>query len=192
MAPSKPFWIEFGHLLADLHKRSADHFGFEYNNFIGRLHQKNGQHKDWVDFFRKERLIPQIEMAYDAHHIDSKVQGQFEILFTKLNTLVPPEAPSLVHGDLWSGNFLVSSDSRPVLIDPATHYGHRETELAFTHLFGGFDQLFYKSYQECYPLSPGFEERIEIHNLYPLLVHLNLFGAAYLSGIRNTLNKFTS
>lgn len=190
--PSKSFWIEFGQLLADLHRHTSNQYGFEKDNFIGRLRQQNNRHTEWVDFFIHERLIPQITLGAHARLIDAKMQRQFEIFFTKLNTLVPSEAPSLLHGDLWSGNFLVSSDSRPVLIDPASHYGHRETELAFTHLFGGFDELFYKSYQECYPLSPGFEERIEIHNLYPLLVHLNLFGVSYLSGIGNTLNKFTS
>ena len=86
---------------------------------------------------------------------------------------------------------MTNEHSKPVLIDPAVHFGHRETEIAFTHLFGGFDSKFYRTYQLFYPLAPGFEERIELHNLYPLLVHVNLFGASYLSGIKQTLKRFT-
>ena len=97
----------------------------------------------------------------------------------------------MLHGDLWSGNFLCGHPEEPYLVDPAIHFGHRETEIAFTTMFGGFKQEFYDSYNDIFPLEPGFESRIEIHNLYPLLVHLNLFGTSYLGGIKSTLKKFS-
>jgi fructosamine-3-kinase len=96
----------------------------------------------------------------------------------------------LLHGDLWSGNILCGPDGKPCLIDPAIYFGHREMDLAFSRLFGGFDAKFYEAYESILPLEPGFEGRIGVYNLYPLLVHLNLFGTAYLPGIEKTLNRF--
>lgn len=188
---SMPFWEEFGSGLAQLHKQTSEHFGFNHNNFIGRLHQSNSTHEDWSEFFILERIEPQLKLAFDKKLIDLKIKSSFQILLSNLHNLIPEESPSLLHGDLWSGNFLVNENSKPVLIDPAVYYGHRETELAFTHLFGGFDQQFYTAYQSNFPLESGFEERIDIHNLYPLLVHVNLFGSSYLTGIMQTLKRFT-
>ena len=98
--------------------------------------------------------------------------------------------PSLLHGDLWSGNLLVSAQGQANIIDPAVYYGHREVDLAMTRLFGGFDYLYLGSYQEVFPLQPGFEDRLGIYNLYPLLVHLNLFGRGYVSQILAVLRMF--
>lgn len=187
---SGQFWKDFGAGLAHLHQQSAQYFGLDHDNYIGRLPQGNNKHENWYDFFIQERLVPQLKLASANRLIDEKIRKGFDRLLIKLPDLVPEEKPSLLHGDLWSGNFLIDQNSNPVLIDPAVYYGHRETELAFTHLFGGFEQQFYTSYQSCFPLENGFEERIEIHNLYPLLVHVNLFGASYLSGIRQTLKRF--
>jgi len=183
------FWKIFGDGLAKLHKTTAKHFGLDHSNFIGRLSQSNRYHENWYEFFINERLTPQLKMAHDRGLVDRRILTDFELLFPKLETLIPEEPPALIHGDLWSGNFLTDEHSKPVLIDPAIHYGHRETELAFTHLFGGFDSIFYETYQDCYPLEKGFGERIDIHNLYPLLVHVNLFGTSYLSGIKQTLQR---
>ena len=185
------FWKEFGSQLATQHKVSADLFGLDHHNHIGRLHQSNKFHENWAEFFVEERLRPQLQMAHDTGLIEQATLQKFDILFNKLEELVPSESPSLLHGDLWSGNFLCGQGSRPYIFDPAVHFGHRETELAFTTMFGGFDQQFYSTYSEEYPLSPGFEDRIEVHNLYPLLVHVNLFGRSYLSGIERTLKRFT-
>ena len=104
--------------------------------------------------------------------------------------IFPKESPSLLHGDLWSGNFLVDEKGAPAIIDPAIYYGHREMELAFTMLFGGYDASFYQVYDEVFPLSKGFMKRKDIYNVYPLLVHLNLFGSSYLSQIRGILRTF--
>ena len=184
-------WKSFGEGLAQLHRTSAPQFGLDYDNFIGRLPQQNRPHIQWADFFRQERLEPQLQLASSKKLIDSSLRSSFDRLFPILHQLVPAEVPALLHGDLWSGNFMMDQDASPVLVDPAIYFGHRETELAFTHLFGGFDNQFYAAYHSNYPLEQGFEERIEIHNLYPLLVHVNLFGSAYLSGIKQTLKRFT-
>ena len=184
------FWKNFGINLAKQHRITSNHFGLEHDNFIGSLPQSNHQHSDWYSFFIQERLTPQIRRAQDNGLIDSSLSKQFEGFFAKLTELIPEEPAALLHGDLWSGNFMCSDEGEACIFDPALHYGHRETELAFTHLFGGFDTDFYSFYESEYPIDPGFDSRIDIHNLYPLLVHVNLFGRSYLSGIQQTLNRF--
>ena len=111
-------------------------------------------------------------------------------LYSRLKDLLPDERPSLLHGDLWSGNVISGPAGNPVVIDPAIYFGNREAEIAFTRLFGGFDEDFYKSYQGNYPLIPGFEDRCDLYNLYPLLVHANLFGSSYLNAVRGIINRF--
>lgn len=187
---SNNFWKSFGHLLAKQHRETNNHFGLDHNNHIGRLQQSNKNHSHWDDFFIEERLKPQLKLAEESGLIDQALMNSFDLLFRKLGDLIPIEKPAFLHGDLWSGNFLSGSRSTPYVFDPAIYYGHRETELAFTTMFGGFDRQFYESYEEEFPIEPGFEDRIEIHNLYPLLVHVNLFGTSYLSGVLSTLKKF--
>ncbi|SMD36414.1 Fructosamine-3-kinase [Reichenbachiella faecimaris] len=186
---SPDFWESFGQGLAELHKHTANSFGLGHDNFIGSLRQINKKHLDWTDFFINERLIPQLKMARDKGFIDDQVNAKFDLLFKKLPHLIPNERPSLLHGDLWSGNFLVGDQGQPVIFDPAAYYGHREAEIAFTGLFGGFDDRFYENYETAYPLQPGYKERVGIFNLYPLLVHVNLFGLAYLSQVKQILAK---
>jgi fructosamine-3-kinase len=114
---------------------------------------------------------------------------KFQRIYPVLENFFPKEKPALLHGDLWSGNIMRGKNGMPVLIDPAVYYGHREMDLAFSRLFGGFESLFYESYETVFPLEPGFEERVPVYNLYPLLVHLLLFGKSYLSGIEKTVNR---
>lgn len=189
--PVPHFWEDFGNKLADLHQCGADRFGWHIDNHIGKLHQENSWYDEWVDFFIDCRLEPQIKLAVDHRLLSTKTIVQFENLYPKLVSIFPPEKPALIHGDLWSGNFMIGEDGCAVVYDPAVYYGHREIELAFTRLFGGFDDRFYQAYNCSYKLSPGFEEREEIYNLYPLLVHVNLFGSSYLSGILRTLDRFS-
>lgn len=188
---SSDFWQQFGHQLATQHRKTHESFGLDHDNFIGSLDQINSLHTDWYEFFIECRLKPQLALAEAKGLVDHAILTHFEILYKKLPELVPKEPPALLHGDLWSGNFMVNAQGGASIFDPAIHFGHRETELAFTTLFGGFSDSFYESYSEEHPLSPGFQNRIAIHNLYPLLVHVNLFGHSYLSGITQTLKQFT-
>lgn len=188
--PAKEFWKSFGQSLAGLHRVSSPKFGLTHNNYIGRLPQNNEQLDNWIDFFIEKRLEVQLGLAIYNRLVDKDFAKRFRMIYAQLPGLIPEEPPSLLHGDLWSGNFMSGNDGLPFLYDPAVYYGHREIELAFTRLFGGFDKSFYENYHEVFPLEHGFEQRIDIYNLYPLLVHVNLFGTSYLSGINQTLRKY--
>lgn len=189
-APAADFWQSFGRKLAQLHLHSASKFGLDHHNYIGKLPQRNDQTVDWVDFFINHRLEVQLGLALYNEHIDRAFAQRFRQLYAMLPGIIPIEPPALLHGDLWSGNFMVGPKGQAYIFDPAVYYGHREMELAFTRLFGGFDPSFYHSYHELYPIAPGFEERIAIYNLYPLLVHVNLFGTSYLTGVETTLRQY--
>lgn len=184
------FWEQFGESLAKLHRHSHEYFGLDRDNHIGRLPQINTPTSDWVDFFIEQRLAVQISMAIQNAHISADLAQKLEKLYPRLSEILPQEPPALLHGDLWSGNFMCGPSSDPCIFDPAVYYGHREMELAFTQLFGGFNTRFYQSYELNFPLSPGFSERKDLYNLYPLLVHVNLFGPSYLAGINQTLSRF--
>ena len=184
-----PFWKNFGRSLANLHRQTQPLFGLAESNFIGRLPQSNGFHESWSDFYREERILPQINLARKKKLLQPNDLKAFDLLFLRSANLFPIEPPALVHGDLWSGNFLAATNEEPVLIDPAASYAHREMDLAMTHLFGGFSPVFYAAYQEVYPLAPNFEDRIGWYQLYYLLVHLNLFGVSYLPSIQIILKK---
>lgn len=188
--PSKNFWNVLGNQVAALHKIKNECYGLSRDNYIGSLPQKNERRKSWVDFFIELRLLPQLSRAIDSCLIDSSASKKFEILFNKLPSLLPVEEPSLLHGDLWSGNVIADHHGAPCVIDPAVYFGHREVELAFTNLFGGFGIAFYESYEDAFPLTPGFEQRIDLYNLYPLLVHVNLFGGSYWRHVMTILNSF--
>lgn len=183
------FWKKFGEQLARLHHSSHDHFGFIENNYMGSLPQNNSFTENWEEFFVNYRLRPQIQLAIAKAHLGKDLVDRFENLFKKIGSFFNREKPALLHGDLWSGNFLCNSHSMPVLIDPAVYFGHRSMDLAMTTLFGGFDEVFYDSYHHHFPLPANYREQWEICNLYPLLIHLNLFGKSYLADITNTLKK---
>ncbi|MFL5728325.1 MAG: fructosamine kinase family protein [Cytophagaceae bacterium] len=186
--PGKNFWKNFGTALSMLHRQTKSEYGLHFNNFIGALPQQNEPCKEWLDFFITRRLQVQINKGLETGSLDKESAKKFDTLFKKLPELLISEKPALLHGDLWSGNFLVAG--QVCLIDPAVYYGHREAEIAFTRLFGGFDKEFYQAYEENFPISPGFDERAEIYNLYPLLVHVNLFGGSYLNQVKQILRKF--
>lgn len=180
---------QMGKQLAQMHKHGAEQFGLDHDNYMGALPQKNRWHHTWHEFFISERLEPQFQLGYDKHLIDKNIKNKFYALLTKLQALFPSELPSLVHGDLWSGNFIQAVNGC-VLIDPAVFYGNREVDIAMSTLFGGFAADFYTGYQDEFPLQEGWEERLDIWNLYPLLVHLNMFGREYLPAIVQILNRF--
>lgn len=187
---TKNYWSELGEQLAKLHKSSESYFGLPHDNYIGSLSQSNTKRYSWSDFFIHHRLEPQLELARKSGKADHTLCNQFDRLYEKLPDMMPDENPSLLHGDLWSGNIMVNDAGSPALIDPAVYYGAREAELAFTTLFGGIDQEFYDAYQGVFPLQMGFEQRIDLYNLYPLLVHANLFGGGYVSHLSRVLKRY--
>lgn len=189
-APSSAYWETLGHSLARMHSQTGEKYGLEHNNFIGRLPQNNEQSGSWVEFFTQMRLQVQLGLAIYKGLVDASFAHRFKKLYAKLPELLPEEPPALLHGDLWSGNVMVGAGGEPCLIDPAVYYGHREAELAFTELFGGFDARFYSAYNEAKPLASGYEERKDIYNIYPLMVHVNMFGTSYLNGVERTLKRY--
>ncbi len=189
--PSKKQWEEFGHNLAYMHLADCgDQFGFEIDNYIGATPQKNDYRKDWITFYQECRLKPQIEMA--AYYFDTEFRKKLDDLVENLDRyIIAPKKPSVIHGDLWSGNALHGADGVSYLIDPATYYGHFEAELAMTKLFGGFPMEFYQAYFEVNKPEVGFQERVDIYNLYHLLNHLNLFGYGYLGDVKRIVNRYS-
>lgn len=182
------FFEDFGFKLSHLHSHTQENFGLDKNNYIGSLRQNNHFHSSWSDFFILERLEPQLKSAHPV--LDSLVLKKFNNLFKKLPELFPGEKPALLHGDLWNGNYLTGKTGEACLIDPAVYYGHREMDIAMTRLFGGFDSDFYESYNTHFPLEKGWQERMDICNLYPLLLHVNLFGSGYTNQVKSILNAF--
>jgi fructosamine-3-kinase len=185
------FWEHFGSSLARLHRNTRDQFGLERSNYIGTLKQTNLPESDWAAFFQHQRLEPLVKKARDKHKLNDAMVLRFERLYNRLGDLFPHEAPALLHGDLWKENFLVGPAGEPVLIDPAVYYGHREMDIAMTRLFGGFDEAFYAGYNAEQPLEQGWEDRVDLCNLYPLLVHVNLFGGGYVAQLDAALKRYT-
>lgn len=184
------FWETFGRQLADLHGVTAAKFGFAHDNFIGSLPQSNTRQDSFVTFYAEERLWPQMLLARESGRLSAADEQALDRLCRRLASLLPEESPALIHGDLWSGNFLCNTAGAPVLIDPAASFAHREMDLAMAHLFGGFDAAFFSSYQEYWPTEPGLDKRLEIYQLYYLLVHVNLFGGGYVESVRGILERW--
>ena len=188
-ARQKPdYWEAFGHELADMHNAKAARFGWDSDNYIGAGNQINTRRDSWVEFFRDCRLAPQFQKA--MHCFDAADRRRITRLLDHLDTcLTEPAHPSLLHGDLWSGNFITGSDGHAWLIDPAVYVGHAEADLAMTELFGGFHSAFYGAYREVNPIEPGYGQRRDLYNLYHLLNHLNLFGNSYLGSVLNVVRN---
>lgn len=183
------FWQTFGEQLAMLHQKRSSRFGLENNNYMGSVPQSNTPHESWCAFFAAERLSPMMERCAAENLLTKTHLQQLEALKQKLTSIFDEEPPCLVHGDLWSGNFLCDQTSEPVLIDPAVYFGHRSVDLAMTTLFGGVRQPFYDAYHYHFPLPANYAEQWAVCNLYPLLVHLYLFGCSYLLQIERTLRE---
>ncbi len=188
--PKNNFWEKFAMALAKLHQHYHNRFGLNHDNYIGSLVQSNSYHDDWNTFFIQERLLPQLKSAHDQRGLTEMTVKGFDSLFKRLPEIFPNERPSLVHGDLWSGNFIVNKKGEACIIDPAVYYGNREMDIAMTRLFGGFSSIFYETYNEYFPLEKGWEHRMDICNLYPLLVHVNLFGGSYSMQVRDIIRKY--
>lgn len=181
----------FGKALAMLHKSSSGFFGLDFDNYIGRLPQSNNKHSNWFDFFAIERIEPQLKAGVESAKLQRDVLVKVEKLYAKLGHIMPAEKPALIHGDLWSGNYMYAQNGRAAIFDPAVYYGHREMDIAMSRLFGGFSSEFYRGYEEEFPLEPGFETRKDLFNLYPILVHVNLFGGSYCRQAEDIINRYT-
>jgi len=190
------FWKSFGEQLAKLHSNTwldrdgQTIFGLTEDNYMGSLVQQNTVHQSWIEFFIHCRLQPQIKLAQEKNLLGINQIKGFEKFYSRLPQIFHEENSSLLHGDLWSGNYMCDENSQPVLIDPAVYYGHRSVDLGMTILFGGFDKEFYDAYNYYYPFPKNYYEQWNAANLYPLLIHLNLFGMSYLSQIENILARF--
>ncbi len=184
------FWQRFGERLAHLHSIPNDHFGFSEWNYMGSVKQNNEWNQEWIPFFIQHRLQPMLKLCFEKQLLKNIHEMKFEKLYSRLDKIFPPSKPSLVHGDLWRGNFLCDQDQEPVLIDPAVYFGHRSIDLGMTRLFGGFSPIFYQAYHYHNAMPPNYEEQEMVCNLYPLLIHLLLFGKSYLLQIENTLDHF--
>ena len=189
-------WFRLGVGLAKIHLFQSDFFGLSYDNCIGKNIQINSQvefqnRKSWGDFFLKNRLEFQIDLMLEEKKLEKyeglalKIRGLEEKIKDKISS---DEKPSLIHGDLWSGNVIFDLNENPILIDPAIYFGNREAEFGMITLFGGFDQSFFKGYFQEHPLSNGWEKRVQIYQLYHLLNHLNLFGDSYYNSIIRLVN----
>jgi fructosamine-3-kinase len=190
--PDSRVWSRFGEGLAEIHRRLGVSFGFESDNFIGATPQRNDRRVSWPKFFQECRIEPQVALARATRAWDASWSRGLDGLYRRLEELLPAKpSPSLVHGDLWLGNMIADRDGRPVLIDPAVYYGHREVDLAMARLFGSPPQSFFEAYETAWPLEPGHETRMDVYNLYHLLNHLNLFGAAYGASVGSILRRFS-
>lgn len=179
-----------GNRLAVMHQHIGQHFGWYRDNTIGSTPQYNTGHHDWITFWRQQRLGYQLQLAR-TNGYTGLLQTLGEQLLSKLHHFFAGymPTPSLLHGDLWSGNYAFTTDGQPIIFDPAVYYGDRETDLAMTELFGGFSSDFYAAYHAAWPLEAGYSTRKQLYNLYHILNHLNLFGVHYLSRAETMLKK---
>jgi fructosamine-3-kinase len=178
-------------LLADLHSIRGDSFGFVRDTLIGSLHQPNPPAASWLEFFANHRLLYMAGIALRSGALDASTHERLQRLAADLPRFIDePAHPSLLHGDVWTTNVLAEGDRISGFLDPAIYWGHPEIELAFTTLFGAFGDAFFRRYHQRRPIPPGFfEQRRDLYNLYPLLVHVALFGGGYAQQVRAILRR---
>ncbi len=178
-----------GHQVARLHQTTSETFGWDTDNFIGRLAQYNHHEQDWTTFYVTHRLLPQLRMACDTGMLTVAETPAENVMYKTLQEILPPVKPGLLHGDLWGGNYIISTDGIPYLIDPAVYYGHHEVDLAMSRLFGGFGSRYYHAYGEIIPAAPQADIRNDLYQLYYLLVHLNMFGRGYYPQVSGLMKQ---
>ncbi|WP_286845795.1 MULTISPECIES: fructosamine kinase family protein [unclassified Proteiniphilum] len=188
--PDMSDYIRFGEVLAELHHCSQKDFGFSTDNFIGSLPQRNNTHAGWAEFYWFERILPQLQSALKAGLIQQNIIPKEKDVIPLFQEIFGDVKPSLLHGDLWGGNYLISTNGVPCLIDPAVYYGHSMVDIAMSGLFGGFGTEFYNAYHEIIPKTENYLQQIDLYQLYYLLVHLNLFGSGYYSSVSSILKKY--
>ena len=189
--PKKDTWEKFGEGLALMHKQPQEYFGLNEDNYIGTRRQLNDQRNEWHLFYAECRIMSLVYSLFYSKIFSSKDLNTAETFCSKLKDIFPPEPAALLHGDLWAGNYLICSSGDAAIFDPAVYFGHREMDIGMTKLFGGFDRPFYEAYNETYPLEKGWEKRLQITQLYPLLVHAVLFGGHYTGSVKNIFKAFS-
>lgn len=189
--PAPGFDEALGRGLAAVHAAGAPGYGFHRDNFIGTLPQRNRAHTRWSEFYAHERITPQVERAKRAGLIPKDLDRALTRLIDTMDEHCGPEVgPARLHGDVWSGNLIADERGQPCLVDPAVYGGHPEVDLAMMRLFGGFKERVFDVYREAASLPPGFEERTRLWQLYPLLVHVNLFGGTYVNSVAEAIRGF--
>lgn len=188
--PSPSDYTRLGVELAELHKVTLNEFGFSSDNFIGSLPQSNKKHDSWSDFYWNERIYPQLQLALNAGLLSAEEVPNEDQFISLFNSYIDDFKPSLLHGDLWGGNYLISEDGTPFLIDPAVYIGHSMVDIAMSQLFGSFGPEFYNSYHKIIERPKQYNEQIDLYQLYYLLVHLNLFGKGYYSSVSTILSRY--
>ncbi|MCE2613581.1 fructosamine kinase family protein [Flavobacteriaceae bacterium D16] len=188
--PSSEEMRRLGEQLAQMHQSTSSLFGYSSDNFIGSLPQSNKQHSSWVSFYVKQRLLPQFQMALSQNLMHTDEIPNIERMVAALSPFLKEVSPALLHGDLWSGNYLISNSGEPYLIDPAVYYGDPVVDLAMSRLFGGFGAHFYQAYDATAELIEREEDKIQLYQLYYLLVHLNLFGGSYYGGVKRIMDTY--
>lgn len=183
---SNSFWEQFAENLATLHKTTQSTFGLDHSNYIGSLPQYNGTETSAADFYINQRLAPQFKMAKEQGFDFSNL----DVFYKNVSSEIPNEPPALIHGDLWGGNYMVSENEIPTLIDPAVSFAPREMDLAMMQLFGGFSEEIFTQYHSIFPLENNWKHRVSLWQLYYLLVHLNLFGSGYLPRVQSIVKKY--
>lgn len=179
-----------GRGLAMVHKYQQEDFGFYSNNYCGATRQNNAWEKKWITFYRENRLSFLLRMIQDTRGLGRSSMKLFDALLDRLELLLPnEEKASLVHGDLWSGNYMLTKNG-PALIDPAASYSHREMEFGIVTMFGGFSSRFFEAYNEVFPLEPNWRERNQLYQLYHVLNHYYLFGGGYLNQAEAIANRY--
>lgn len=189
-SPGRDYDERLGRGLAALHRSGRARFGFGSPSYLATLPWAAKEGDEWPSFYARERLAPLVERARRAGRIDASIGASFERLFARIGGCYDgAEPPARLHGDLWAGNVLCDRAGSPVLVDPAVYGGHREMDLAMMRLFGGFGERCFRAYDEAYALAPGHEERVALHQLLPLLVHVCLFGGSYVASLERTLAR---
>lgn len=188
--PSDSAQFTLGKQLARLHARPAPGFGFDQDNYCGRSPQQNNRCDDGYQFFAEHRLMAQGKRARQQGFLTMRELSRLETLGEDLKKWIPEQAPALLHGDLWAGNFVVDTKDQPWLIDPACYWGWPEADLAMTHMFGGFSDAFYRGYESETSIASDFEERLDLYNLYHWLNHLNMFGSQYHSAVTSIIHRY--
>jgi fructosamine-3-kinase len=185
----KDCWLNFGARLAMLHQKQQPFFGWMEDNFIGSLVQHNQQQSEWHLFYAECRIMPLVKNLFNEGSFSKQDLVSAELFCKRIENLFPREPPALLHGDLWSGNYMITTTGYAAIFDPAVYYGHREMDIGMTCLFGGFHRQFYDAYNEVFPLEKNWRQRLPLAQLYPLLVHAVLFGGDYVGSAREIMKR---